>query len=191
MLDTVMIYLVVSIIGVPVVAFFVARFVSSYKREVAMYEWSSAEVKRRGEAIHQIEKKFKDSAGLIVKLQSDCAKLEEELAAYKKRFGNLDGASSGAAPAGAAGAKAPAKPGAPAQPGGPMLKFDVGIFNQEVRDYVAQNKAHKEFSNNWAEINYIPVEAKSEADVRAQMEKRYPKAKGFVVSSVKVQKEYG
>ena len=186
MLDSIMIYLIVSIIGIPVIAFFVARFVSSYKREVSMYEWSSAEVKRRGEAIHQIEKKFKDSATAIAKLQAEVNKLGEELAAYKKKYGNLDGS-----PADAAATKAPAKPGAPAQPGAPMLKFDVGIFNQEVRDYVAQNKAHKEFSNNWADINYLAVEAKTEADVRAQMEKRYPKAKGFVITSVKVQKEYG
>ena len=187
MLDNIMIYLIVSIIGVPVIAFFVARFISSYKREVAMYEWSSAEVKRRGEAIHQIEKKFKDSASTIAKLQAEVNKLGEELAAYKKKYGNLDGSP---ADAGAA-AKPAAKPGAPAPAGAALIKFDVGIYNQEVRDYVAQNKAHKELSNNWAEINYIGVEAKTEAEARAQMEKRYPKAKGFVISSIKATKEYG
>lgn len=180
MLDSVIVYLVVSIIGIPVIAFFVARFMSSYKREVAMYEWSSAEVKRRGEAIHQIEKKFKDSATAIAKLQAEIAKLTEEVETYKKKFGSLEGpkADAGKAPAGKQGVVG-------------MIKFDVGIFNQEVRDYVAQNKAHKEFSNNWADINYIPCEAKSEADARLQMEKRYPKAKGFVVSSIKATKEYG
>lgn len=186
-MDTLLVYLIVSIIGIPVIAFFVARFISSYKREVAMYDWSSAEVKRRGEAINQIEKKFKDSASAIAKLQSEVNRLTEQVEAYKKKFGNIDG-SKPEAPKPDAGKAQAGKPGAPA-PG--MMKFDVGIFNQEVRDYIAQDKAHKEFSNNWAEVNYIPVEAKSDAEARAQMEKRYPKAKGFVIASVKLVKEYG
>lgn len=187
-MDKIVIYLIVSIIGVPIIAFFVARFVSSYKREVAMYEWSSAEVKRRGEAIHQIEKRFKDSAGTIAKLQAEIGKLTEEVEAYKKKYGDMGGPKPDAA-----GKAAPAKPGAaPGTPGSVApIRFDVGVFNQEVRDYVAQNKAHKEFSNNWAEINYIPVDAKNEAEARAQLEKRYPKAKGFVIASIKATKEYG
>jgi len=123
-MDKLLVYLIVSIIGIPVIAFFVARFISSYKREVAMYDWSSAEVKRRGEAINQIEKKFKDSASAIAKLQSEVNRLTEEVEAYKKRFGNLDGSKS-EAPKPDAGKAQAGKPGAPAAG---MLKFDVGIF---------------------------------------------------------------
>ncbi|MBM3554420.1 MAG: hypothetical protein FJX47_02555 [Alphaproteobacteria bacterium] len=187
-IDSILIYLIASIIGIPVAAFFMARFYTSYKRETTMFEWSAQEVKRRGEALSEAEKKSKSVVLEVQKLKSEVAQLTEELEKYKKKFGDLSGKP---AQAGAPGAPAPGKPGAPgAPPGAGLKKFEIGIFNQLVRDALAEGRKLREYSDAWAEQNFVAVEAKSEADARAMIEKRYPVAKGFVVTAVTEQK-YG
>ncbi len=63
-------------------------------------------------------------------------------------------------------------------------KFEVAIFNQEVRRMVKEDEHHREFTDDWEDLHYIEIEANDEREARARMEVRYPAAKGFVIDHV-------
>jgi len=65
-----------------------------------------------------------------------------------------------------------------------MPKFEVAVFNQEVRDVVKQGDHHREFEDNWADTHYIEVNADSEDAARGRMALKYPESKGFVIVDI-------
>ncbi|MBM3568869.1 MAG: hypothetical protein FJX46_08955 [Alphaproteobacteria bacterium] len=167
----------ILIVGAPVAAFLVSRIVARYKREVAMYDWSSQEVKRRGSRIEEMEKKYKTVDTTIAQMQRENQRLTDEVTRLQKELETRGGPKSQAAPA-------PATPVAP----GSERKFDVGIYNKEVRDLVGQGKKHRSLNVSWADVNYIEFTAANEVDARAQAVKKYPAAQGYVISSIQMQK---
>ena len=58
-------------------------------------------------------------------------------------------------------------------------KFEIGVFNQAVRDAHSQGDRHKNLSDSWAETHYIEVEATSKIEAVKQLQQRYPASHGF------------
>jgi hypothetical protein len=64
-------------------------------------------------------------------------------------------------------------------------RFEVVVYNREVRDLVARHERHKDLKDAWAENHYQEVRATSADDARRKVEIRHPAHKGFVVEAVR------
>lgn len=65
-----------------------------------------------------------------------------------------------------------------------MAKFEVTVYNQEVRQKVREGEHHSRFTDDWADFHYIEINADSEIQARSRAEARYPKSQGFVIDSI-------
>lgn len=65
-----------------------------------------------------------------------------------------------------------------------LKSFEVAIYNREVRQAIAEGGRHRDLSDAWADIHYIEIKARSEADARAQVASRYPASRGYVIDDV-------
>ena len=63
-------------------------------------------------------------------------------------------------------------------------KFEVALYNSEVRKLVREGERHKDLKDDWADTHYIVIDAFDENDARAKIELRFPKERGFVINSV-------
>lgn len=66
----------------------------------------------------------------------------------------------------------------------PMAKYEVVVFNQEVREKVKEGEHHRQFKDDWADLHYIEIDASNENNARERAEARYPSAQGFVIDAV-------
>ncbi|MCG8509193.1 MAG: hypothetical protein MI741_08180 [Rhodospirillales bacterium] len=65
-----------------------------------------------------------------------------------------------------------------------MPKYEVAVFNQEVRDAIARKEPHETLSDAWGTTQYIEVVALNEDGARAKIGKQHPAHKGFVIEDV-------
>ncbi len=65
-----------------------------------------------------------------------------------------------------------------------MAKFEVAIYNEDVRNAVQEGERHKNLSDDWADIHYLEVNAASEGEARIKMLAKYPENLGYVIDSV-------
>ena len=65
-----------------------------------------------------------------------------------------------------------------------MTKFEVALYNEEVRRCVKEDERHREFTDDWADVHYIEVNAGNEREARRNIESKYPSSKGFVIQNV-------
>ena len=65
-------------------------------------------------------------------------------------------------------------------------KFEVAVYNKEVRKLVKEGERHRHFTDDWAGIHYVDIMARDEREARVKVENRYPEHKGFVIDSVSV-----
>jgi hypothetical protein len=63
-------------------------------------------------------------------------------------------------------------------------KFEVALYNSEVRQLVREGERHKNLKDDWADTHYVEIEAVDEKDARAKIESRYPKERGFVINNI-------
>ncbi len=70
----------------------------------------------------------------------------------------------------------------------PIYRFEAAVYNQQVRDRVAEGKKHRFYDDSWADTHYIEIEAESEEAVRAKLRRRYPEAQGFVIEGITQQR---
>jgi hypothetical protein len=68
--------------------------------------------------------------------------------------------------------------------GGPVKKFEVGIYNKVVRELVAKGERHRDLNDSWADMHYLEITARDEGDARTKIEARHPSEKGFVITSI-------
>ena len=73
-----------------------------------------------------------------------------------------------------------------------MAKFEVTVYNEEVREKIKEGEHHSRFTDDWADFHYIEVDADSESQARVKAEDRYPTDQGFVIDSVQksIQHDY-
>jgi hypothetical protein len=65
-----------------------------------------------------------------------------------------------------------------------MPKYEVVIYNEEVRKLVKMGDKHDRFEDSWADTHYIDVLAPGEEIARAKIEKQYPAHQGFVIVEI-------
>lgn len=65
-----------------------------------------------------------------------------------------------------------------------MPKFEVTIFNKQVRDKVEDGEHHPHFTDDWADFRYVEIRAENEDQARAQVKARHPPERGFVIDNV-------
>lgn len=69
------------------------------------------------------------------------------------------------------------------------FKYEVGIYNKEVRDLMQTGQKHRQLRDEWADVHWIEVTAEDERDARARIHARYPTEYGYVVTAVQLLKE--
>jgi hypothetical protein len=63
-------------------------------------------------------------------------------------------------------------------------KFEVGLYNKDVRDALADGVKHKNLDDEWADIHWIEVAATDEQDAQRRVQRRYSERTGYVVVGV-------
>lgn len=71
-----------------------------------------------------------------------------------------------------------------------MRIFEAAVFNQKVRDCLSIGEQHKDFTDDWADVHYIEIRARSEAEAKQQALKKFPPDKGFVLREIEEIKEF-
>ncbi len=66
-----------------------------------------------------------------------------------------------------------------------MAKFEITIYNKEVREKVEAGERHKRFPDTWADFQYIEIDAPNEEQVRTQVEVMHPGVQGFVIDDIR------
>src|SRR3546814_3973078 len=64
------------------------------------------------------------------------------------------------------------------------FKYEVGIYNQQVREALQDGGRHRHLSDDWADIHWIELTAVDERDVRERIRARYPPENGYVVTEI-------
>ncbi len=64
------------------------------------------------------------------------------------------------------------------------MLFEAMIYNRDVRNLVAKKQRHDMYTNDWADLHYIEVEARDLNDARRIMERKYPPSRGFVIEQI-------
>ena len=65
-----------------------------------------------------------------------------------------------------------------------VKKFEVQLYNTEVRRMVKIGEHHKRYDDEWADPHFIEIEAKDEHEARMRSERRYPRIEGFTIVTV-------
>ena len=65
-----------------------------------------------------------------------------------------------------------------------MAKFEAAIYNTEVRQKVADDEHHSRFTDDWADMHYIEIEADNEEQARSKIEVIHPSVQGFVLDNI-------
>ncbi len=64
-----------------------------------------------------------------------------------------------------------------------MAKFEITIYNKEVREKVEAGERHRLFPATWADFQYIEITDADEEEARARIEEMHPSVKGFVIDN--------
>ena len=65
-----------------------------------------------------------------------------------------------------------------------MPKFEVSIYNEEVRQLLKQGDKHEFLDDDWANINYLEFMAKGEREARVKAHSKYPPEHGYVIENI-------
>ena len=63
-------------------------------------------------------------------------------------------------------------------------KFEVAVYNSEVRRLVKEGKRHRDLKDEWADTHYIEIQADDMQSARAKIANRYPENRGYVIEHV-------
>lgn len=148
------------LIGIPGAVFIVLQLISQHKRQVMAYEWSSAEVIRRGHRLDELEKFTKTAQSKIAELNRQKIELEAQVAKLEKLASEAVAKETN------------------------TKTFSIGIYNQEVRRAHMMGEKHRQLDDKWGDINYLELQASNEDEVRRTMMRKFPPERGFVIESV-------
>lgn len=65
-------------------------------------------------------------------------------------------------------------------------KYEVGIYNEQVRAALADGLRHKNLKDEWADIHWIEVTAADDRLARQRIEQKYPPHAGYVITGVQL-----
>jgi hypothetical protein len=155
------------LVGVPGATFIVLQLIAQHKRQVSAYEWSSAEVVRRGQRMDELEKLSKTAQTKIAELTKQKMELEAQITKLEKL--------ASAAVAQETNSKT----------------FSIGLYNSEVRRAHMMGEKHRQLDDKWGEINYLELNGTSEDEVRRVIMRKFPPERGFVIESVQMVRKTG
>lgn len=155
------------LIGVPGATFIVLQLIAQHKKQVMAYEWSSAEVVRRGQRMDELEKLSKNAQQKIAELTKQKFELEAQVAKLEKLASEAVAQETN------------------------TKTFSVGIYNSEVRRAHMMGEKHRQLDDKWGDINYVELNGANEDEVRRTMMRKFPPERGFVIESVQMVKKTG
>lgn len=155
------------LIGVPGATFIVLQLIAQHKKQVMAYEWSSAEVVRRGQRMDELEKLSKNAQQKIAELTKQKMELESQVAKLEKLASEAVAQETN------------------------TKTFSVGIYNSEVRRAHMMGEKHRQLDDKWGEINYVELNGSNEDEVRRTIMRKFPPERGFVIESVQMVKKTG
>jgi len=65
-----------------------------------------------------------------------------------------------------------------------MPKYEVAVYNEDVKKCVAIGESHERYEDSWSETHYIDVMAPNLDIARAKISKQYPPHQGFVIEQI-------
>ena len=66
-----------------------------------------------------------------------------------------------------------------------MARYEVTLYNEAVRERLAEGERHSRLDDEWADMHYIEIAANDETGARERIEKRHPKQQGFVITEIR------
>ncbi len=155
------------LIGVPGATFIVLQLIAQHKRQVSAYEWSSAEVVRRGQRMDELEKLSKTAQTKIAELTKQKFELEAQVAKLEKLASEAVAQETN------------------------TKTFSIGLYNSEVRRAHMMGEKHRQLDDKWGEINYVELNGSNEDEVRRTIMRKFPPERGFVIESVQMVRKPG
>ena len=153
------------LIGVPGATIIVLQLIAQHKRQIMNYEWSSAEVVRRGQRMDELEKLAKTAQQKITELSKQKFELEAQIAKLEKLASEAVAQETN------------------------TKTFSIGIFNSEVRRAHMMGEKHRQLDDKWGDINYVELNGTSDDEVRRVIMRKFPPERGFVIESVQMVKK--
>ncbi len=65
-----------------------------------------------------------------------------------------------------------------------MPTYEIGIYNEEVRELTRVGDHHKNLSDSWDSIHYIEIFARDESQARQKALAKYPREHGYVIEQI-------
>ncbi len=149
------------VIGIPGAVFIVMQLKAAHRKQVLAYEWSSAEVVRRGQRLDQLEKLTKDAQKKINELTKENTELRMEVAKLERMAGEALQA-----------------------PSADDKIYQIGIFNMEVRRAHMMGQKHRNLDDKWAEVNFEDFHAPNEDAARKKAMRKYPPERAFMIETI-------
>ena len=64
-----------------------------------------------------------------------------------------------------------------------MAMYEVALYNDLVKQAISRGEP-TQYSDDWADVHYIEVNARDEEDARRKILAKYPKSKGFMIKGI-------
>ena len=65
-----------------------------------------------------------------------------------------------------------------------MAKFEIGIYNEEVRQAIKEGRRHRNLSDDWSDIHYFEIDADDVEAAKQKILRKYPADRGYVIDSI-------
>lgn len=65
-----------------------------------------------------------------------------------------------------------------------LKKYEVGVFNKEVRDALADGTRHRFLDDEWADIHWIEFVVQNEQEALQRAQRKYTERAGYVITGV-------
>ena len=65
-----------------------------------------------------------------------------------------------------------------------MAKFEIGLYNEEVRQRLKEGLRHRDLADSWGDIHYFEIEAEDAEEAKQKISRRYPPNRGYVIESI-------
>lgn len=65
-----------------------------------------------------------------------------------------------------------------------MPKYEIAVYNADVRTYVEEGRHHRQLSDDWADTRYIEITAPDDRAAADKARSLYGEPNGYVIEAV-------
>lgn len=65
-----------------------------------------------------------------------------------------------------------------------MPVYEIGIYNQKVRELVEEGSSHKNLGDDWSDVHYFEIKASTPELAKAKISSQYSPSQGYVIDYV-------